>query len=502
VSVGAAVGRREAAPPVYLPEGYAAAESSFAARFPDFDPDGNFAALRRREYGRLDATDHVYLDYTGGGLHAAGQIAAHAELVNGQVLGNPHSNNPSSLASSALVERCRGVVCEFFNAPPEEYLCVFTANATGALKLVGESYRFESGGTFALTFDNHNSVNGIREFARRKGATIAYVPVIAPELRLDRAAMTSVLAAADRSTRNLLAFPAQSNFSGVQHPLDLVEEAHGAGWDVLVDAAAFAPTNRFDVARIRPDFVSISFYKIIGYPTGIGCLLMRRDRLESLTRPWFSGGTVTIASVQGDGHYLRPDASAFEDGTVNYLNLPAVEFGLRHIEGVGLDSIHRRVMCLTQWLLTAMDGLRHRDGRRVIDVHGPVETIDRGGTVAFLVRDRDGRVLSERRIEELANRANISLRTGCFCNPGAGEVAHGLGSDEMTKWFGREEPVWPLDLREGLLRDHGRVLAAIRISLGVATNFADIYRLMCFLQGFVDRTVDEIECDDFVRVHP
>ena len=55
----------------------------------------------------------------------------------------------------------------------------------------------------------------------------------------------------------------------------------------------------------------------------------------------------------------------------------------------------------------------------------------------------------------------------------------------------------PLDLREGLLREHDRVLSAIRVSVGVATNFADIYRLMCFLQGFVDRTVDEIGRAEF-----
>jgi hypothetical protein len=48
------------------------------------------------------------------------------------------------------------------------------------------------------------------------------------------------------------------------------------------------------------------------------------------------------------------------------------------------------------------------------------------------------------------------------------------------------------DLRDGLLREHGRVISAIRISVGVATNFADVHRFMCFLQGFVDRTVDDI----------
>ena len=109
----------------------------------------------------------------------------------------------------------------------------------------------------------------------------------------------------------------------MQHPLDLVDEAHAAGWDVLVDAAAFAPTNRLDVGRVRPDFVTFSFYKIFGFPTGVGCLLMRRDRIDALARPWFAGGTITIASVQGDGHYLHHDEAGFEDGTVDYLNLPA-----------------------------------------------------------------------------------------------------------------------------------------------------------------------------------
>ena len=48
-------------------------------------------------------------------------------------------------------------------------------------------------------------------------------------------------------------------------------------------------------------------------------------------------------------------------------------------ERIGLDSIHRRVMCLTEWLLEAMNGLRHRDGRRVVDIHGPTDTTEPAG---------------------------------------------------------------------------------------------------------------------------
>ena len=489
--------RTSAGPAVFRPTGLAAALAEFSSRFPAFDPDGSFTALRRSEYGRLDATDQVYLDYTGGGLHAASQIDAHADLLRGSVLGNPHSNNPTSLAATELVNRARQRVLEYFNAPPEEYFCIFTGNASAALRLVGESYQFARGGTFALTFDNHNSVNGIREFARRRGARVTYVPEVAPALRLDRSAMTRVLAGGERSARNLLAFPAQSNFSGVQHPLDLVDEAHEHGWDVLLDAAAFVPTNRLDIARIRPDFATFSFYKMMGFPTGVGCLLMRRDRLEAMKRPWFAGGTITIASVGGNGHYLHQDEAGFEDGTVDYLNLPAVVTGLEHLERIGRDATHARVTVLTEWLLEALTGLRHSNGRPVIQIHGPTDTTARGGTVTFLMRDRDGRPIDDRRVEELANRENISLRTGCFCNPGAGEVAHGLSEREMVKWFEHNTPMSFLDLRDSLFAQHDVLVAAIRVSIGVATSFADVFRFMCFAQGFVDRSVGEIGSVEF-----
>lgn len=482
----------------YAPSGLPAAEAEFLRRFPGFDPDGSAAELRRTEYGRLDADDQVYLDYTGGGLHSVAQIDAHAEMLRTRVLGNPHSNNPTSLAMTELVEGTRRVVGEFFGADHDEYLCVFTPNASGALRLVGESYRFAPGGRFALTFDNHNSVNGIREFAARKGAAVSYVPVVAPDLRLDRAAFSAELGSADPSRHNLFAFPAQSNYSGVQHPLDIVAEAHDAGWDVLVDAAAFAPTNRFDASRIRPDFACFSFYKIFGFPTGIGCLLLRRDRLGALERPWFAGGTITIASVQGHGYYLHDDEAGFEDGTVDYLNIPAVATGIRHIQRVGIDAIHDRVVALTGWLLDALTGLHHSNRAPLVTILGPTDTIDRGGTITFVMRDPDGRPIDDRRVEELANRVSISLRTGCFCNPGAGEAAHGLVEADMTPLFGRDAPVSFLDLRQFMLDEHDLLVAGIRVSVGIASNFTDVYRLLCFMQGFLDRTVDDIGRVEFV----
>jgi molybdenum cofactor sulfurtransferase len=132
----------------------------------------------------------------------------------------------------------------FFGASPDEYVAIFTPNAAGGLRLVGEGYPFQPGDRFLLTFDNHNSVNGIREFARARGAETTYVPSEIPELRVDEQLLTRDLTEVAGEHHNLCACLVQSNFSGVQHPLEWIEQAHDRGWDVLLDAAAYVPTKR------------------------------------------------------------------------------------------------------------------------------------------------------------------------------------------------------------------------------------------------------------------
>ncbi len=214
-----------------------AAEAAFLETRPDYEHTRLLDELRASDYSRLDRLGHVYLDYTGGGLYASSQIRRHAELLENHVFGNPHSRNPTSLAMTELVERGRRKVLEFFNAAPEEYVAIFTANASTALKLVGEAYPFNPGDHYLLTFDNHNSVNGIREFARARGAEITYVPMELPEMRVDAARLEEYLGLARPGGHNLFAYPAQSNFSGVQHSLAWIARAQEKGWDVLLDAA-------------------------------------------------------------------------------------------------------------------------------------------------------------------------------------------------------------------------------------------------------------------------
>ena len=458
-------------------------EAAFRAASPGYASTCRLDELRATDFARLDTAGMVYLDYTGSGLYAVRQVTDHAAWLAGGVFGNPHSANAPSSASTAVVERTRRDVLEWFGAPPEDYTAIFTPNASAALKLVGESFPFSPDLRFLVASDNHNSVNGIREFAVRGGATVDYAPLTVPDLRLDLLHLDGLLQQGTPGRRGLFAFPAQSNFSGVKHPLELVGKAQALGWDVLLDAAAFAPTNRLNLAEVRADFACVSFYKMFGYPTGVGCLLARREALARLRRPWFAGGTVNFASVQGHAHLLAEGEAGFEDGTLNYLSIPAVSAGLALLREVGMETIATRVRVLTAWTLQQMLALVHGNGRHMVRVYGPTSVAMRGGTVTFNLYDPDGHLLDYRRVEELATAAGIALRTGCFCNPGPGEAAEGLTAEDVAAGLAEGAMTLPRFMKV-IQHRGGKSAGAIRASLGLVSTFADVERFVAFVAGF------------------
>ncbi len=458
----------------------------FVQSYPAYDTTHDLDELRERDYARLDRHGHIYLDYIGGGLYGESQLRLHQKLLAKNIIGNPHSSNPTSQVATKFIESTRAAILRYFNASTDEYIVIFTQNASGALKLVGESYPFGRGCNYLLTFDNHNSVNGIREFAHAKGAQVTYVPLTLPDLRVDEDELDSNLDQATAVCANLFAYPAQSNFSSVQHPLEWIEKAHARGWDVLLDAAAFTPSNPLDLGKWKPDFVPLSFYKMFGYPTGIGALLARREMLGKLHRPWFAGGTITVASVQGDKYYLAEGAAAYEDGTLDYLNIPAVEIGLKHLEKIGMATIHERVRCLTGWLLDNLIKMRHSNGIPLVRIYGPVTTEKRGGAVTVNFFAKDGQPIDHLFIETEANKVNISLRTGCFCNPGAGEIALGISKTELATCFNQPGHILRLSLDDFRLCINGKASGAVRVSVGMVSNFDDVEGFLKFAEGLLE----------------
>lgn len=119
-----------------------------------------------------------------------------------------------------------------------------------------------------------------------------------------------------RSSNSLFVYSAQCNFSGLKYPLKWIRDAHAGAlsvfasqpstrWYVLLDAASFTPTNNLDLSIFKPDFVCMSFYKMFGYPTGIGALLVRNTSSDVLEKIYYGGGTVDVALSSERFHRKR-----------------------------------------------------------------------------------------------------------------------------------------------------------------------------------------------------
>ncbi|KAK7691935.1 hypothetical protein QCA50_005340 [Cerrena zonata] len=479
------------APPKYaystqdpLEDDASAAYKAFLKTYPEYHSTWILDSLRRSDFARLDRAGETYVDYMGGSLYPESLVRVHTDFLNNSILGNTHSvSNPSSL-SSACADDARQSVLSFFKAPAG-YTVVFTANASGAMKLVGEAFPFREGSSYVLGADSHNSVHGIRQFASQRGAKVTYIEST-PRGGLELADAKMILANSRPKSRtaqpSLFALTGQSNVSNSKNPLSLIKYASSLGYHTLLDAAALAPTSTFSLLEHSPDAVAISFYKMFGFPTGVGALIVKESFLDQLDRPWFAGGTVDVVQAPGTLHTMVAEPhERFEDGTINYLNLPAITEGLRFLSAY-LPFLPLRLSTLTHHLVTSLSQLRHEITNtpvaRVLSrvPTNRVKTVggqsDCGSTVSFIFLAPSGEMLPLSFIEHAATSQNISLRTGCMCNPGGAAALLDLRDDMCLLYPG----VTMRDFEQQV----GHELGVVRVSLGLASNFQDVWRVLQF----------------------
>ncbi|KAI0343615.1 PLP-dependent transferase [Trametopsis cervina] len=469
-----------------------AAFKAFIKEYPEYHLTWTLDALRRSDFSRLDRTGETYVDYMGGSLYPDSLIRVHTDFLQRNVLGNTHSVNNSSRLSATHASSARQAVLSFFNASPE-YTVIFTANASAALKLVGESYPFTEGGYYVLGADSHNSVHGIRQFATKQGAQVHYIEATSVggmDTNEALAALATRRPSKD-SPPSLFALTGQSNISNTKNPLVLLRHAASLGYDTLLDAAALAPTSVISLTDVSVDAMAISFYKMFGFPTGVGALIAKKSFLEKLQRPWFAGGTVDVVQAPGTIHTLAHDLhEQFEDGTINYLNLPAITDGLRFLSAY-LPFLPLRLNILSHYIIHSLNEFRHEaSGTPVVRVLSRIPTrrlryigeqSDTGSVIALVFLSSTGDMLPLSFVEYAAAAQNISLRTGCMCNPGGAAALLGLRADMDLLCPG-------VTMKQ--FEEHvGHELGVVRISLGLATNFQDVFRVLRFV-GALSRDKD------------
>lgn len=375
------------------------------------------------------------------------------------------------------------------------------SNCTGALKIVGESFPFEPASRLVLAEDSHNSVNGIRRFAEKQGSTVEYVPS-----RLgggfDESNMLDALRHGTDSP-SLLALTGQSNISGFRPNLPVVlSAAKKQGYYTLLDGAALASTSKISLngpssstnhLNGQVDALAISFYKLFGYPTGVGALIARKDFLPKLQKPWFAGGTVDVVLFPRTATETRVPWERFEEGTLNYASLAAIPAGLHMLQGMisGPKAVlPLRLSILHRWLHEALEGIKHYNGAPVVKVLTPHrETVEAntsqsplgmGYVLPLTFHYPTGARMSNDDVSRRAAAVGISLRTGCGCNPGAIIGLLSLKDDIARLQESMSEGVIEYDDIEEFF---GTDIGVVRLSLGLVSNFRDVWEVEKFVKG-------------------
>lgn len=406
--------------------------------------------------------------------------------------GNPHAASPSSQRSTARINNARSQLLRFLNADPDDFELVFTANATAAIKLVGEGLRaLKNGFCYGYHKDAHTSLVGLRELAKEQQC-------LASEAEVEQFFANSGGSGQPR----LFAYPAQSNMDGRRLPLKWCRKARNTSAGptyTLLDAAALLSTSKLDLSdsESAPDFTGLSLSKIFGFPD-LGALVVRKKSGWLMQkREYFGGGTVDmVVSLDEQWHARKSQTlhDGLEDGTLPIHNIVAVSSALAtHRELYqSLDRVSRHTSFLADRLYRDLQSLKHDNGLPVARIYNQSiafsDAAEQGPIVAFNLLDRTGSWVSNHEFEKLAAIKNINIRTGGLCNPGGVATALDMKAEDMrTNYAGGQRCDADNDVFAG------RPTGVIRASLGAMSTLGDVQAFKAFLtEFFVDNSANII----------
>ncbi|CAL5981885.1 Molybdenum_cofactor sulfurase [Hexamita inflata] len=477
--------------------------TEFLKNHPNYGFNGTIHKLIAKELNYVP-NNETYLDFTGAGQYQLKQVRKSLKVLEHSLKCNTHSLSACSKRTEVAIDEVRERILNFFNAPAGSYSVIFTQSSTSALHLIGDSFPWSNKSLYLYAKHNHNSVLGIRSLAKKFNASYQtlswdqHQKEIINNRTLNARQMTRMYMNVPddgQITHNLVAFPAECNFSGIKYPLELVQafEANKAGekynpgaWHVLLDAAAFVPTNPLDLNKFPASFVVMSFYKMFGFPTGIGALLVRSDVAALMKKTYFAGGSVVTVSCDTDYCKLKPKYhEKFEDGTLDFISIDQLRYGFDALEELGMENIQDHVWAVTRRFYEGLSQMKHSNGKPLAEFYGNHELNDKkkqGGIVTFNLVDKNGIYIGYSLITKKCADANFMIRAGCSCNPGACHNFLGLNEEMVIKSSMTRTSCG--DEQDSIM---GKPLGAVRASFGYPTTLEQIDSFLAFLkEQFID----------------
>jgi cysteine desulfurase/selenocysteine lyase len=302
--------------------------------------------------------------------------------------------------ATARYEASRAKVAAFLGAGrPEEI--VFTRGTTEAINLVAATWgrtHVGSGDEILLTvMEHHSNIVPWQLLAAERGARLRYIPVT-DEGRLDLSALDALLT----NRTKIVSLTHQSNVLGTVNPVRMIaERAHRVGALIMVDAAQSVPHQAVNVQALGVDFLAFSGHKMLA-PTGSGGLWARYDLLDAM--PPYHGGGEMILRVDLDRSTYKEPPHKFEAGTPNIADSIVLGVAVDYLLGIGLDAVTAHERELTAYTLRR---LRDVPGLHIV---GPLETVDRGGAVAFTMD-----VVHPHDIAQVLDQDGVAVRAGHHC---------------------------------------------------------------------------------------
>lgn len=340
--------------------------------------------------------------------------------------GNPSSVHREGRAARAAVEGARREVAALVGAQAAHV--TFTSGATEAANLV-LTPEFKMGR--APVRYGHLYVSAIEHPAFREGgrfgkADVTEIPVTSAGV-IDLAALEALLSSHDASAGlPMVACMLVNNETGILQPVaEAARLVHAAGGLMVVDAVQAAGRVPLDINALDADFLVVSSHKL-GGPKGAGALVSRGEVM--MPKPLIHGGG------QEKGH---------RSGTENTLSV----IGFGAAAAVAARNLEIEAARLAALRTRLEDGMRASAPDVII--HG--EDVARVGNTTFFtlpgLKAETGQIAFD--IE------GIALSAGSACSSGK------VGESHVLTAMGRDPK-----------------LGALRISLGHATDEADIERTL------------------------
>ncbi|WP_067814362.1 cysteine desulfurase [Nocardia inohanensis] len=298
-------------------------------------------------------------------------------------------------------EDARADIARFVGVHANEI--VFTKNATESLNLVTYSfgdnrfpYHVGPGDEIVITeLEHHANLVPWQELARRTGATLKWYG-ITEDGRIDLDSL--VLSPATK----VVAFTHQSNVTGaITDVAELVRRAKEVGALTVLDACQSVPHMPVDFRELGVDFAAFSGHKMLG-PSGVGVLYGRYALLEE-TPPFITGGSM-IETVTMEASTFAAPPQRFEAGVPMTSQVVGLGAAVRYLEAIGMDAVAAHEHSLVS---AALEGLSKIDGVRIV---GPVENVNRGAAVSFVV---DG--IHAHDVGQILDDEGVAIRVGHHC---------------------------------------------------------------------------------------